>query len=161
MKIIAMGMLLLVTAASAAWVRQAENETVLFVCEHGAAKSVVAAAHFNQLAAERGLPFRAISRGTAPDPSVPPRIIDGLENEGLKVPAGFSPSAVSVKDVNAATQVVTFDVTLPTQTDAPRVSRWDNLPAFSDGYGPASEAVRRKVRSLITELESLTRKKPR
>jgi protein-tyrosine-phosphatase len=134
---------------------------VLFVCEHGAAKSVVAAAHFNQLAADRGLRFRAISRGTAPDPSVPPRIIDGLKNEGLSVPADFAPSVVTVKDVSAATRVVTFDVTLPIPTDASRVSRWDNLPAFSDGYGPASEAVRRNVRSLIAQLESLTRKKLR
>ena len=35
--------------------------TVLFICEHGSAKSVVAAAHFNQIAADRGLPYRAIS----------------------------------------------------------------------------------------------------
>jgi hypothetical protein len=99
--------------------------------------------------------------GTAPDPSVPPRITDGLKNEGLKVPVGFSPEAVTVKEVNAATHVVTFDVTLPIHTDGSRVSRWDNLPAFSDGYGPASEAVRRNVRSLIAQLESLTKKNSR
>lgn len=29
---------------------------VMFVCEHGAAKSVIATAYFNKLAAERGLP---------------------------------------------------------------------------------------------------------
>ena len=34
--------------------------TVVFVCEHGAAKSVVAAAHFNRMARERGLAVRAI-----------------------------------------------------------------------------------------------------
>ncbi|MGH9334858.1 MAG: hypothetical protein ACRD21_14045, partial [Vicinamibacteria bacterium] len=44
-----------------------EPRTVVFVCEHGAAKSVIAAAHFNRLAKERELPFRAISRGTVPD----------------------------------------------------------------------------------------------
>lgn len=46
--------------------------TVLFVCEHGSAKSVVAAAHFNRLAEQRGLPFHAISRGTAPDEEMAP-----------------------------------------------------------------------------------------
>ena len=39
---------------------------VVFVCEHGAAKSVVATAYFNKLAAERNLPFRATFRGTVP-----------------------------------------------------------------------------------------------
>ena len=44
----------------------AKPETVVFVCEHGSAKSVIAAAHFNHLAAEKGLPYRAIARGCAP-----------------------------------------------------------------------------------------------
>ena len=37
--------------------------TVLFVCEHGAAKSVIAAAEFNRLAEQRGLAWRATFRG--------------------------------------------------------------------------------------------------
>ena len=39
---------------------------IIFVCEHGAGKSVIAAAYFNKLAAERGLPDRAIYRGANP-----------------------------------------------------------------------------------------------
>ena len=31
-----------------------QEQTVLFVCEHGAAKSVIAAAQFNKLAKEKG-----------------------------------------------------------------------------------------------------------
>ena len=128
---------------------QGETPTVLFVCEHGAAKSVVAAAHFNRLAAERRLPFRAISRGTVPDPSVPSGIVDGLRNEGLHVPPGFSPSAVTAAEIQRAVRVVTFDVGLPIENDASYVSHWDNLPAFSAGYREASEAIRRKMDSLL------------
>ena len=40
---------------------------VLFVCLHGAAKSVVAAAHFRRLAAARGLAIGAVAAGTEPD----------------------------------------------------------------------------------------------
>ena len=40
---------------------------VLFVCLHGAAKSVVGAAHFRRLAAERGLTIDAVAAGTEPD----------------------------------------------------------------------------------------------
>jgi chromate transporter len=49
------------------------TRTVVFVCEHGSAKSVVAASLFDRMAKERGLPVRAISRGTTPDASVPAR----------------------------------------------------------------------------------------
>jgi hypothetical protein len=58
---------------------------VLFVREHGAAKSVIAAAHFNKLAKERGLPHRAIARGTQPDPVVSPKVVSGLQSEGFTV----------------------------------------------------------------------------
>src|SRR5919106_1489229 len=43
---------------------------VLFVCLHGAAKSVVAAAHFRRLAKGRGLSFDAVAAGTEPDPEL-------------------------------------------------------------------------------------------
>ena len=39
--------------------------SVIFVCGHGAAKSVIATAYFNKLSAERGLPYRATFRGTS------------------------------------------------------------------------------------------------
>ena len=136
----------------------AQAPTILFVCEHGAAKSVVAAAHFNKRAAEAGLPFRAVSRGTTPDPSVPARITDGLKSEGLAAPPGFVPAAVQSGDIKNATRIVTFDVVLSTSTDAAPSSKWDGLPAFSDGYGPASSAILAKVDALIRELQTAKRK---
>lgn len=154
MRLVAVLSAFLTVVASA----QTPPQTVLFVCEHGAAKSVVAAAHFNKLAAERGLPFRAVSRGTAPDPAVPAGIANGLRNEGLSVPAGFNPTVVAVTDVNAAARVVTFDVTLTNATPAKGLTRWDGLPAFSDGYSSASAAIRAKVETLIRELQSTAKR---
>ena len=49
------------------------------VCEHGSAKSVVAAAHFNYIARERNLKLRAISRGTNPDEEIAPKAAEGLK----------------------------------------------------------------------------------
>src|SRR5688500_10454588 len=49
--------------------------------------------------------------------------------------------------MSAAVQVVTFDVSLEIDTDASRITRWDNLPAFSVDFGKASEAIRQKVQS--------------
>src|SRR5205823_2361753 len=45
---------------------------VLFVCLHGAAKSVVGAAHFRRLAAAHGLDVDAAAAGTEPDPQLAP-----------------------------------------------------------------------------------------
>ncbi len=137
---------------------QAPAHTILFVCEHGAAKSVVAAGHFNKMAAARGLPFRAVSRGTAPDASVPLGISQGLQKEGLAVAPGFAPVEVTPSDVSTAARVVTFDVRLPIGTEAPQVIQWDGLPAFSDGYGPASAAIAAKVETLLRELERSLKK---
>jgi hypothetical protein len=46
----------------------ARPSRVLFVCLHGAAKSVVAAAHFRRLAGAAGLGIEAVAAGTEPDP---------------------------------------------------------------------------------------------
>ncbi len=46
--------------------------TVLFVCEHGAAKSVIAAAYFDKLAKDQHLPHRAAFRGVNPDSALNP-----------------------------------------------------------------------------------------
>ena len=51
-----------------------QTPVVIFVCEHGAAKSILSAAIFNKLARERGLNLRAIARGTNPDPEISPKV---------------------------------------------------------------------------------------
>ena len=51
---------------------------VLFVCLHGAAKSVVAAAHFRRLAAARGLSMTAVAAGTEPDAELAPGCGQGV-----------------------------------------------------------------------------------
>jgi arsenate reductase len=150
-----LAMLMIATHAIA----QTAPETILFVCEHGAAKSVVAAAHFNKRAAERGLPFRAISRGTAPDPSVPARISDGLTAEGLAVPHAYKPALVTAEDLKGVALVITFDVSLSVAHDSAAVTSWNGLPAFSDAYTPASAAIASKVDTLLRELEKTMKKR--
>jgi hypothetical protein len=44
---------------------------VVFVCEHGSVKSLVAMVYFNRRAQERGLAYRAVARGIAAEPEVP------------------------------------------------------------------------------------------
>ena len=67
---------------------------VMFVCEHGAAKSLVATAYFNKIAAERGIPYRATFRGTSPQAELSVAASKGLREDGLEIPAG-RPSAIT------------------------------------------------------------------
>src|SRR5437588_10260648 len=81
------------------------SPTILFVCEHGAAKSVIATAYFNKLAAERGLPYRATFRGTSPQDELSVRAVAGLKEDGMVVPSG-KPAPISDGDVANATHIL-------------------------------------------------------
>jgi arsenate reductase len=124
--------------------------TVLFVCEHGSAKSVVAAAHFNQLAAARGLPFRAISRGTVPDAEMAPAAVEGLRGDGLKSddPA---PSKLEQSDLDAAVRVVTFCPLPPGLEARSPIEPWE-VPPVSTEYAASREAMRLQIERLLQEL---------
>ena len=124
--------------------------TVLFVCEHGSAQSVVAAAHFNQLAAARGLPFRAISRGTVPDAEMAPAAVEGLRGDGLK-PDDPAPSKLGQADLDAAVRVVTFCALPPGLQVKSPVEQWE-VPPVSTEYSASREAMRLQIERLLHEL---------
>jgi len=79
-------------AQSASTQADVNASTVVFVCEHGAAKSVIAAAQFNRLASETKLPYRAVARAMNPEDALAPAVRSGLAAEGLDV-AGWKPEA--------------------------------------------------------------------
>ena len=66
---------------------QPAGRRVLFMCPHGAAKSVLASAYFRRLAKERGLNVEVDSAGTEPDPGVAPAVATHLAKQGYPVPA--------------------------------------------------------------------------
>ena len=147
----ALRVITLVLIAATTWAQPA-TQTVLFVCEHGAAKSVVAAAHFNRLAQERRLPFRAISRGTVPDPEVPAFVRNGLKADGAAVAPSFVPTRVTPADAAGAVRVVTFDVKLAEDVKPTGATNWTGVPNFSDGYGPARADILTRVDALLRQL---------
>jgi protein-tyrosine-phosphatase len=122
---------------------------VLFVCLHGAAKSVVGAAHFRRLATARGLAVTAAAAGTEPDAELTPKAVKGLAGDGL-VPAPGRPRPVTLYDLEAASRVVSFGCEVTPKTGAV-VDQWD-VPAISDGYEAARDRIVEKVERLVTEL---------
>jgi arsenate reductase (thioredoxin) len=125
---------------------------VVFVCEHGAAKSVIATAYFNKLAAERNLPVRATFRGTTPQDDLSVRAVAGLKADGVAVPSG-KPSAISDADVSGATHIFAIGCTLPEQAQrSGKAADWSDVPD-DQGYGPMRDAIVRHVRQLLDQLQ--------
>lgn len=129
---------------------------ILMVCEHGNVKSLMAASYFNELATARHLPFRAVSRGTAPDSTtVPPAIVAGLRADGFDV-SGFRPTAISAADVATADRVILINTELaPGIADASRPpEKWSDVPPASVNYGAARDALKAHVQALIEQLSA-------
>lgn len=125
------------------------RQRVLFVCLHGAAKSVVAAAHFRRLAGARGLGVDAVAAGAEPDPELTPAAVDGLAGDGL-VARPSRPRPVTPYDLTAATRVVSFGCAVEGGTTP--TERWDDVPAVSEGYAAARDRIVARVERLVTEL---------
>jgi len=127
---------------------------IVFVCEHGSAKSLVAASFCERLARDRGLALRAVSRGTAPDASVPAAVLEGLRGDGFDA-AAFRPRALTDADVATAAGVVAIGVDLGelTARAGARLERWDGIPALSDGYALARAVIVSRLSSLLRRLE--------
>jgi arsenate reductase len=130
-----------------------DTQTVAFVCEHGTVKSVLALALFQKLAREARIPYKAVSRGTAPDSVMPPFMRSGLAADGLTLNA-FKPTAFSLEDVAAASLVVSFDnpgVAKVVGSTKP-LAAWDGLPSVSANYVVARDSIKGRIARLVDSL---------
>jgi len=130
----------------------APDSTVLFLCPHNAAKSLLAAAEFDRLALARGLPLRADTAGTEPDAGPSPAVVAALAAEGVDI-SGHRPRRVTDADLANAVRVVS----LGCERDAlgvpvTRLDVWDDVPPASRDLDAARAAIRRHVESLVADL---------
>jgi arsenate reductase (thioredoxin) len=127
------------------------DRPVLFVCLHGAAKSVLAAADFQRMAAERGLDVPAASAGTEPDPAIAPGVLRTLLAEGIDL-RGQAPRRLTRGDVAAAARIVAFGCDLGAAAPAgTAVEQWADVPAVSDDLPAARAVIRRHLERLVDE----------
>jgi protein-tyrosine-phosphatase len=122
------------------------------MCPHGAAKSVLASAYFQRLAKERGLNVRVTSGGTEPDAAVSSAVAAHLKEQGYVVPVA-QPAKVSPEEFASADVVISIGCDLGALPQPRgRLVRWDEVPAPSDGFTAADEAIRKRVNELVEEL---------
>src|SRR5207247_10924416 len=104
------------------------DRTVVFVCLHGAAKSLIAATLFQRLADERGLAVRSTFAGTEPDPAIQPNVVARLLEEGVDV-RPLRPRRVTRDELASAWRVVSFACELTVPAPGARLGRWGARPA--------------------------------
>lgn len=121
---------------------------IVFVCEHGAAKSILAAACFNRLASEAGSELRAVARGTHPDGEFSPQTVQGLSADGL-APTEPVPQRLSESDLQSAQQIVTF-CELPAEVSyLAKMDHWEDIPPVSENYQEARDAILSRIRQML------------
>jgi arsenate reductase (thioredoxin) len=127
--------------------------TVVFVCEHGAARSVIAAAYFNRLAAERHLPYHAIARGTAPQENLSVATVKGLEADGVFYDRA-RPKGLAAADAADAVRIVAFCPVDQSFSQTVRVDEHEDVPDISKDYGAARDKIVGYVKQVIDDLEA-------
>jgi protein-tyrosine-phosphatase len=132
--------------------RRLEPPTVAFVCLHGAAKSVLAAASFERLAAARGVRVRALAAGTEPDAEIAPAVVRALLLEGVDL-RGERPRGVTRADLADVAAVVSFGPDLSGLVPpGRRVVRWDDVPALSEDFEAGRAAILARLPALLEEV---------
>lgn len=121
---------------------------IVFVCEHGAAKSVVAAAYFNQLAQEMGLNLRATARGTNPDHEFSPQTIKGLSDDGLASTESI-PQKLTEADIQSAERVIAFCALPIDYRGQAMIEYWDDIPPVSENYEQARDVIIERIRQML------------
>lgn len=134
---------------------KAEIAPVVFVCEHGNVKSLIAASLFNSVSKTRGLPFRAKSRGLAPETNVPPKIVEALRGEGADV-ANYKPASLSAVDVSSAERVIAIGVDLSPFNASARtpIETWNDVPPASIDFPASRSVLLQHINVLLSELQS-------
>jgi protein-tyrosine-phosphatase len=129
------------------------TRTVVFVCLHGSAKSLLAAQYFGRLAIQRRVDVAAVAAGVEPEPEIPPKVIAGFLEDGIDV-RGRRPRAVTGEELAKACHVVSFGCDLGEMVPPGlSVERWDDVPPVSDGFPVARDVIVGRLPRLLAKLE--------
>lgn len=132
------------------------TRNILFVCPHGAAKSVMAAAYFQQLADQYRLDYRALCAGTEPDAIVAPPVAHLLQAEGVGFPAA-APHKPTAYELASAQYIISLGCTAAELDVAPeRVEHWDDVPPPSQNLPASRDAIFAHVEVFISRLQNRT-----
>ena len=131
----------------------AQSKKIVFVCEHGSAKSIIAISYFNKIAKERNLSWEAVSRGTTPDAEISAKTKKLLTDDHMPVPQ-VKPQAITQKDIDEANQVILF-FPLPENIEGrDNLDYWPGIDAVNGDFQKLRDDILAKLLPLIDSLEN-------
>lgn len=125
-----------------------KNNVIVFVCEHGAAKSILAAAYYNKFASEKNLGISAVARGTNPDAKLSPQTMEGLRADGL-MPTESAPHKLTLADVESAERIISFCELPEEYHGTVIIEQWNDVPPVSEDYEKARNVMITKLEELL------------
>jgi arsenate reductase (thioredoxin) len=130
----------------------AQGKKIIFVCEHGAAKSVIAASYFNKMAKERNLDYVAECRGTFPDSVVSPAIKQNLTREKVFDPNTKTQKLV-ISDTANVDRIILFTSLPPALITNIKTENWSTIQNVDADYEKRRDAIVKKINELLDSLE--------
>ena len=128
-----------------------QKAIIIFVCLHGAAKSIIAASYFNKIASETGVELHAVARGLEPDLGLSDSVVTRLLKDGLS-PTELTPQKLLLEELETARRVITF-CELPDEYQGKAVFEyWENVPPVSEGYERARDIIVAKIKVMMKKL---------
>lgn len=130
----------------------AQDKKIIFVCQHGAAKSVIAASYFNKIAKERNLNYVAECRGIEPDSAVSASAKDGLMQDRLFDPTTM-PQQLSDADTSATEMIILFTRLPEDWKTSVKTEDWSNTKDLDGSYEQRRDAIVKKINELLDSLQ--------
>lgn len=128
-----------------------QKQKVVFVCEHGAAKSVIAANYFNKLATERGLNYEAVCRATAPDSALNAGTRAGLKSDNIA--QNRNPQKLAFTDTVDVKQIIMFTPVPNNFKTSTPIEDWSSTQNIDGTYQQRRDAIVKKINALLDSLE--------
>src|SRR5688572_28353467 len=104
----------------------AQTKKIIFVCEHGAGKSVIATSYFNKPAKERNLDYVAECRGTNPDSIVSLKTQEGLTKDNV-YDSNTKPTKLQISDTTNAARIILFTTAPPGLNTKVKIENWSDV----------------------------------
>ena len=130
---------------------QGNKKTIIFVCEHGGARSTIASVYFNKMVKENHLAYQSIFRGLTPDSVITNETRKGLIADGFET-ALLSPVRLSAKEINSNTLLISLDCTVPPSYT--RYHTWQGIAPISENYDAARNKILQLLNELVVELKN-------
>lgn len=129
------------------------TKTLLFMCPHNAAKSVLAVAYARQQLAGNNIEgFEIKSAGTEPDEHVSPQVTDYLNKQGFDVIHQL-PRIVMDEDLSSAYKIISMGCDLQLLDKySDKLLDWQDVPPTDVDLETSAQVINQKVKELINSL---------